>query len=726
MTRPMRAPRTARLSAASRCPSRVAQAVTGPPAVVTPHARPIALAVRLALVALVALSRPALAQSPAAAAPPAAPAGTTLERVTVTADPLDRDALDLQRPVNVLRGEALRAAESTNLGATLGRELGVQSSAYGPGAGRPIIRGMDSSRVKITESGLGVADVSGASPDHRVAADTLNARQVEILRGPATLLYGSGAIGGLVNIVSERVPRLRAGEFGAQATLRGSTAERERAAAVDLDGPLGAAASWRLEGFKQRTDDYTLAAPLRDAAGDVIAADRLPNSQTDTQSIALGASVFGRGPGTRFGAAVQRYESDYGIPNVDEPVTIRMKRDRIELQGDLGNPIGPFAGLRSKVAWTDYRHTEFEPDGAPGATFTNEGGEARLELPHALAGWRGVVGLQLQQMRTRGAGEGELPRTDLTGTALFVVQERAFGALRAELGARLDRERYRVREDYASGDRAPSRSFSLATASAGLTWTVARGWDLGLTVTSAQRAPAVEELYYLGAHPATFAFEVGDPGLRKEKSLNLDLRLAWTAERWRAQANLFSNRVRDYIYGAFDGTGTDILDENGVVEETLSNLFFRQADARLTGGEAELAFGAPTGPQARLWADTVRARLDSGANSGANVPRMSPSRLGLDLGWKAALWSTSFAVTRVARQDRVSTFDLRDGEPEAATAGYTRIDAGAAWRPAGVPVTLFVQGRNLTDEDIRIHTSFLKNLAPPPGRSFVLGVRAAF
>lgn len=681
----------------------------------TPTRRPMPSQMALGL-CLLAGAAPALTQES-----PTKP--TELVRVVITADPLDRAELDLQRPTSALRGDALREAESTNLGATLGRQLGVQSSAYGPGAGRPIIRGMDSARVRITESGLGVADVSGASPDHRVAADTLNARQVEILRGPATLLYGSGAIGGLVNIVSERVPRVRAGTVGAHANLRSSTAERERAAALDLDGPLGGAASWRLEGFKQRTRDYDLAEPLRDENGDVIAADRLPNSQTDTQSIAAGAAWFGS-PGTRFGGAVQRYESDYGIPNPDEPVTIQLRRSRYELQGDVGSAIGPFSGLRSKFAYTDYTHTEFEPDGAAGATFTNKGAEGRLELPHRLAGWRGVVGLQLQQMETRGAGEGELPRTDLNGAALFVVEERQFGAVRAELGARLDSERYKVREDYEDGSRAASRSFALSTFSAGATWTFARGWDLGATLTAAQRAPAVEELYFLGAHPATFAFEIGDASLRKERSTNLDLALKYNGGALRAQVNVFANRVRDYVYGFFDGSTTDLLDEFGNVEETLSNLYFTQADARLHGAEAELAWGERSGPQMRVWGDMVRARLASGPNNGADLPRISPARLGLDLGWKSATWSTQVALTRVFHQDRVASFDLRDGEPESATDGYTRVDAGAALRPAGWPVTVYVQGRNLTNQDMRIHTSFLKSFAPPSGRSLVLGVRA--
>jgi iron complex outermembrane receptor protein len=692
------------------------------PAISSPAAR-----VRAAALALGALPLAASAQSNVpAAAPP-----QVLEPVVVNADPLDRTELDALRPVNVVRGDDLRAKESTNLGATLGRELGVQSSAYGPGAGRPIIRGMDSARVSVTESGLGVGDVSGVSPDHRVAADTLTSSQVEVLRGPATLLYGSGAIGGLVNVVSDRVPRRRPDGVDGSINLRGSTAERERGGAFDLDGPLGAAAAWHAEGFKQQTSDYDLAEPLRDADGNVIAADRLPNSQTDTQSLAVGGAWFGPNS-TRLGAALQRYESAYGIPNPEEPVTIELRRSRLELNGDTG-AFGPFAGLRSRFGFTDYKHTEFEPSGEAGATFTSRGGEGRLELPLALSGdLSAVVGAQLGATETRGAGEGQLPRTDSTAAALFAIGERKFGALRFELGGRVENARHKVDEDYEDGTRAPSRSLTLATGSGAVAWSFAPAWELGTTVTLSQRAPAIEELYFLGAHPATFAFEIGDPNLRKEKSTNVELSLRRSAGPVRAKLNVFLNRVRDYIYGAFDGSTTDILDEDGNVEETLSNLFYRQADARLYGAEAELTFGAEgpkeVGPTGRLWADTVRGKLTSGEHSGENLPRMAPARVGFSAGWRAAAWDTHVAVTRVTRQERTSSFDLRDGEPESATPGYTTVDAGVNWRvrDGATPVTLYLLGRNLTDADIRVHTSFLKAIAPPPGRSLVAGVRAAF
>jgi iron complex outermembrane receptor protein len=672
------------------------------------------------------VTRLAFAVASAVAATAQAQTAQQLERVVVTADPLERDDLNTLRAVNVLRGDALRDKEATNLGASLGRESGVQSSAYGPGAGRPIIRGMDSARVRVTESGLGVADVSGVSPDHRVSADVLNSGQVEVLRGPATLLYGSGAIGGLVNIVSDRVPRRRPSDFGATLNLRGSTAEREALGAVGLDGPIAAQGAWRLEGFKQKTKNYELAAPLRDETGTVIANDRLPNSETDTQSVSLGGAWIGAH--TRIGAAAQRYESDYGIPNPEEPVTIDLKRSRFELQADHSAAFGPFSGLRSRFGLTDYEHTEFDPSGEPGAIFTHKGGEGRVELSvPALAGFRTVVGTQLQQGETRGAGEGELPKTDATSLALFAVGERQFGAMRVDMGARAESERYKVKEDYESGARARNRSFSLFTASGGTAWALSPALELGATLTLSQRAPAVEELYYFGAHPATFAFEIGDPNLNKERSTHLELALRHQAGAVRAKANLFFNRVRDYIYGAFDGSTTDILDENGNVEETLSNLFYRQADARIRGAEAELAFGDKLGLHGRVWGDTTRGSLTSGEFDGGNLPRFAPSRLGVDFGWKAETWSANAAVTRVFKQDKTSNFDLRDGTPEAATDGYTTLDAGVSYRlRAGeVPVTLYLLGRNLTDEDIRIHTSFLKNFAPPPGRSIFFGVRAS-
>lgn len=649
-----------------------------------------------------------------------------LESVVVNADALQRE--DLLRPVTVLRGEALRERESSNLGATLSRELGVQNSAYGPGAGRPVIRGMDSARVAITESGLGVADVSALSPDHRVSADTFNSSQVEILRGPATLLYGSGASAGLVNVVSERIPQQRPDAFGATLNLRASSAEHERSGAVALEGPWAQSNAWRLEGFSQATRDYRLAAPLRDDSGNVIAERRLPNSDTDTRAVALGSAWFDAG--TRLGVAVQRYESAYGIPNPQEPVSLELKRSRFEVAADRNAPWRNSTRMRSQFAFTDYAHTEFEPSGEAGARFTRKSGEGRVELTLAeRAGFKTVLGTQFQHGELRDSGEGELPETQTDALALFAVGERRWAQWQLDLGARIGQDQHQVRENYTDGTRAQDRRFNLFAASSALAWLPNATTQWTLTLTQSQRAPAPEELYFVGAHPATFAFEVGDPGLRKEQSTHLELSAKKTLQAFRLQANVFVNRVRNYVFGAFDGSTTDVLDEDGNVEDTLATLRVQQADARIRGAEVELGWGETHLPgwSGRLWSDTVRGTLSSGPDAGDNLPRFAPTRIGVDSRWRGAQWRFSAALTHVLRQNRTSNFDLRDGVPETATEGYTTLDASVAYdlSTAPLPLTLYLSGRNLTNQDVRIHTSFLKTMAPPPGRSIFFGLRAA-
>lgn len=668
------------------------------------------------------------AQSATADAGSNSKATPQLAPVVVTASPFEtRDAGDLTQPVSVLRGDRLREREGSNLGDTLSRELGVTSSAYGAGAGRPIIRGLDSSRVRITESGIGTADVSGASPDHRVAADTFNSDQVEILRGPSSLLYGSGAIGGLVNIVSKRIPLERHDDFEADVRLRGATADLERSGAFGLEAPLSASTMWRLEGFETRTGNYALAKPLRDADGNVVADRRLPNSQTDTHSVALGASTFLSG-GAMFGAAVQSYRSDYGIPDPNDPVDIELERTRVDARLDVPMPWAGFEALRVKASYTDYTHREVEGDGAEGARFTNHGVEARFELPHvAVAGWKGVFGAQLGDSQIRGTGEGLLPRTGSTNLALFAVEERRLDAWKFELGARGESQRYSVDEDDAVGARKPSHDFGLFSASGSAFYRLIAGIEAGATVSWSQRAPSADELYFEGAHPATFAYQIGDPNLRKEQSRNLELALRKNEGAVRWKVAVFENKFRDYIYGAFDGSTRDVLDDQGAVEDSLAVLRFRQDNARFRGAEAEASFGESTGFNARVWGDLVRAVLTSGPSDGADLPRISPARLGLDLGYRTASWNVFSSITRTFRQTRVAGFDIRNGEPEQATSGYTVLDVGVNYRVryGTTDVVYSLQGRNLTDAEARVHTSYLKDLAPLPGRSVIGEVRIA-
>ncbi|MCA3158406.1 MAG: TonB-dependent receptor [Burkholderiales bacterium] len=627
----------------------------------------------------------------------------------VTASPFsDREDLQSLQPVSILTNSELRLKEGTNIGSSLSGQLGVQSSAYGAGAGRPIIRGMDSSRVRITESGLGTGDVSAASPDHRVAADTYNSRQVEVLRGPATLLYGSGAVGGLVNIVSDRVPVKLPQRWGAQLNLRGATGNDESLLAFGWDTPIQKNMAFRIEGFHQHANDYELPNSL----------GKLTNSATEAKSLSVGSTIFARN--YLVGLALQRYESEYGIPNPEEPVTIKLKRNRIEgrAEGDLSSNV--IKAFRLKWAWNDYSHTEFEPDGTAGATFKNQGLETRLELPHVTwAGWEGVLGVQLQQAKTQGKGEGNLPLTQGQALAFFVVEEKKVDSWRYELGLRAEQEKFRVREDDENGIRKASRNFSLLTLSGGATWNAWANHSVSFLAAYSQRAPSVEELYFEGAHPATFAYEIGNSQLKKEQSTNFEVRFAKDKGWWRWQISAFQNRLQNYIYGSFDGS-TTLVDG-----ESWYNLFYRQDDARFRGVEAQLSLGGTSGWQTRLWGDWVRAQLTSGVNAGQNVPRLAPARLGLDWGYKTDTWLVQVSGTKVAKQNRVSNFDLREGVAEQPTQGYTWWDLSVAYQIAK-STSLYLIGKNLTDVEARVHTSFLKAQAPLPGRTWILGLRTQF
>ena len=678
-------------------------------------------ALALAIASLSSVS--AYAQAPLPSQGALLASATELTPVVVSASPLSAQGeLDLSLPASVLRGDALRQKEGTSLGATLANEVGVQSSAYGAGAGRPIIRGMDSARVLVTESGIGVADVSGASPDHRVAADTLNARQIEVLRGPATLLYGSGAIGGLVNVVQTRVPDQSIDRWQGNVNVRAASAEDEWSMAVDTQGPLGPSAVWRVEGFKVDSGDYRLAESLRDAEGNVWADRRLPNSQTRTEALSAGASWFATAGW--LGAAVQHYSSDYGIPNPEEPVTIRLKRDRLDARSEWQLDQGLISAVRWKASYTDYEHTEYEPSGDAGAHFTNQGVESRLELAHKpWAGWSGTLGVQIHSVTTEGAGEGVLPKTNGRSMALFAVEERRWDAWRVEAGARYEATRFDVKTD-----ASPDRRFDLFTGSLGAFWRLAPDTDVGLSVSRSQRAPAVEELYFVGAHPATFAYEIGNPDLKREQSVHIEWSLRRVAGPLQYRVAVFQDRFRDYIYGSFDGSTTDLVGEDGTVEETLSNLAFRQDNARFRGIEAELKADLGAGWSVRPWGDLVRAVLTSGPHAGDNLPRIAPARLGLDIDYQTGAWKAGLSTTRVMHQNRVAAFDVRDDVPETSTAGYTLVGAHASWDfgRAGQARTVYLQARNLTNVSARVHTSFLKDYAPLAGRSIVLGMRMGF
>lgn len=671
-------------------------------------------------VSLPAGARQAAPAASADGAKPAPRAAPKVETIEVKALPLPTPLNELTQPVTVLDAEDLRRKRAASIGDTLASETGVQSSAFGPASGRPVIRGMDGPRVRVLQNGVGTLDVSTLSPDHMVTSEAAQAEQIEILRGPASLLYGSGAIGGVVNVVSNLVPTAPKQGVSGEAELRASSGDRGRFGSATLEGGNGDVA-WHLDGFKRRAKDYEI--PGRIVADDPDSASgRLPGSDLDADGGGAGVS-FTRGGGF-LGAGVSGLRNTYGLPT-GEGTFIKLKQNRIDLAGEVPRPLAGIEQIKFRVGRGDYEHSEIEPTGEVATTFKNKADEARVEIRHAaIAGWKGAIGVQWQDRDVSAVGEeAYLPPTKSDALGFFIVEElpvkSAAGDWTFSLGARTEREKLRPVAEL------PNRSFNLASFSTGAGWQFHPAHRFSVHATHAERAPSAEELYSFGPHLATATFDVGNPDLGRESSRNVDVTLQRTEGPLRWKVNLFSNRMKNYIFARsvdVDGDGiADRVNAEGELElegellvQTLG-----QADATFRGFEAELAWRpAMEGLSARLFTDRVRATL----KNGGNLPRMSPARFGVELAHAWSAWTARVSAIRVQRAARLA-------ELETPTPGYTRVDAELAWQTSLAGVgdwKVFMQGRNLLDKDIRLHTSYLKDIAPQPGRAFTLGVKATF
>lgn len=363
------------------------------------------------------------------------------------------------------------------------------------------------------------------------------------------------------------------------------------------------------------------------------------------------------------------------------------------------------------------------PSGEVATTFKNKGDEGRIEARHvALAGWKGAFGVQWQDREASAVGEeAYLPPSTTRALGVFLVEEKQIGDWLLSAGARREQERLSVT---ASGLNLPSRRFTLTSLALGGTWKFAVDHAVSLNITRAERAASAEELYAFGPHLATATFDVGDANIRKETSRNVDLTMQKSSGAVQWKLNLFANRMKDYIFARSvdeDGDGLpDRVNAEGELEADGELLLQRtgQADADFRGYEAEVSWSQGD-TKLRAFTDSVRAKI----KSGGNLPRISPGRIGVEASQQWGAWSGRASVMRVRAQNHLA-------ELETATQGYTKVNAELSWRAGAFAVggnwLVFLQGKNLTDKDIRLHTSYLKDVAPQPGRSFTLGVRATF
>ncbi|HEY7840385.1 MAG TPA: TonB-dependent receptor [Gammaproteobacteria bacterium] len=657
--------------------------------------------------------------------------GHPIPEIIVTADPLSSVDTHYAKPVDVISGEEMKRRDVRNIGELVSREPGVSTSDFGAAVGRPVIRGMSGGRVRVLEDGIGTMDASTISADHAVTSEPLFANQVEIFRGPSTLLYGSGASGGLVNISTDRIldhvpesPEIRA-VFQYDSVADGFTSAGGVSAGKS-------ALALHAEGMFRDTDDYGIPGFSESIPDADASRGTLPNSDVETGAVSGGLSWIGeRGFA---GLSVSGLWDNYGIPGghnhlEEEGVRIDMAQVRYDLQAALETPFPWIDEVRTRWGRNDYEHDEIEPDGAIGTHFSNDEWEGRVELIHAPIGdWDGVAGMQYRTRDFSATGEEAfVPSAEQESIAAFVFEKGDYGAWHLEAGGRYERNTSDDRRDGRQAD------FDLWNLSGAAGWEHADGFQLGLAVTWAQRAPSIEELFADGPHLATNTFEIGSPSLDTETSTNVDLYWHKLDGRVTFSINLFYNSVADFVYqretdlngdGAadrveedFSGDPSEIVDE----EDALLLVNHVQDDAEFYGLEFESGanlFNDHRGDlHLRIWTDYVRGRID-GAD---DLPRITPWRFGAGLDYARGPWSATLDYMRVNRQDSTSPL-------EAATPGYDSLDvyAGYTFAFSGAELTAFVRGTNLFDEEMRRHTSFLKDHAPLPGRSALFGLRGTF
>lgn len=682
--------------------------------------------------------------------------------IYVTASGVDR--LDVIAGTSVVSGMQLQRESAGQVGDILASQPGVEASGFAPGASRPILRGFGGDRVRVLIDGIGTIDASGASDDHAVAADPLIAESIEVLRGPAVLLYGSQAIGGAVNVITKRIPPGIPDEPFHLDVLGGlDSATGLWEGGVSLDTKLTDNIVFHVDGSYRNTDDIEIpgfaasddlrADLLADAAeeeeeGEFEEAEELreaanisgtvPNTYTETWSAGTGFAVFSGE--SNFGVSFDYYDTSYGVPGApgvghhhhgeeehdeddhgeeeeheeeehgeeggEEAVSIGLRRYRADFRANIDLGDGFFDSVQSRIGYSDYTHTEFE--GAEvGTVFEVQGVEGRVELVQSRRGnWNGAIGAQFsaQDFVATGA-EAYIPPNNVETYAFFTLQEFYFGSFELEAGAR-----YENTQIEASTLR-QERSFDTFSASVGGGFTLFDDFRAGLNVSRTQRAPTAAELFAEGPHIATQQFEIGDPTLGKESSWGAEGYVRGEIGEVKVNASVYRNWFGDFIYLA--GTGEE--------EDELPVFAFMQQDADQWGAEAQITFPLVEGRDFSLLGDLRGAYTRVEFDDGTDAPRIPPLSLYGALEGRWDHFDLRGEVEWYDSQTDVAPF-------ETPTDGFTMVNASLGWHPfeGRENLTLIAQVENIFDAEGRRHTSFTKEFVPMTGRNFKLTARASF
>ncbi|MCK8107480.1 MULTISPECIES: TonB-dependent receptor [unclassified Pseudoalteromonas] len=697
---------------------------------------------------------------------------TSVETVVVYASALHKNSLEMISPVSVLSGDELKNKSKATLGETLKGLPGVNASYFGPVSSSPIIRGLDGPRVKITQNGLDASDASRIGPDHATSSDSLAAEQIEVLRGPSTLLYGSGAIGGVVNVVDNRIPTSNLDDLTGAAEYSHDTVSNSNTVAAKLEtGNDGF--NFHFDGTKRSGDDYeTPTFNITDEDGDVETHNSVENTFIDSDTFNVGTSYVG--DHLTVGFSYGSIETDYGIPGhehhdhdhegeteeehdehadeeEEESVYAHLEQDR--WQGLISYALDNnwIENINLRVGYTDYKHSEIE-DGEIGTTFKNETTEARLNVEHKLAQWHGMMGYHYSESDYDAIGEEAFTPASVTTThALYLLEEREFGDVTLELGARI--EDYEItstitdsehahdhdeEEDHDEGEEesiAYSESFTNVSASAGAIWQYTPGQSVALSLSHSERAPLSAELLSNGLHIATGTYELGlgyhiednevhfEPeDIKQEKSTNLDFSFRRFSGDFGYTVNFFYNDIKNFYYQ--QNTGLVYDEEDGLEsaigahDDAVAVYQFASKDAELYGVEFDVHYQIDPNAMVKVFGDSTRAKLK---DDEGNLPRIPANKLGSELQYNVGDLQLTLTGTHYFEQDNISAYETK-------TDGYTIVDAQANYQLSlgAIDTQLYLNIDNITDELGFVHSSFIKDKAPLPGRNFRFGIRGYF
>ena len=658
---------------------------------------------------------------------------TTLDTIRIKAHPLEQTSKDFAVADTVVDQKRL-AQGAVTIGEALSGETGISSNQFGAGSSRPVIRGQDGPRIKILQNSSENIDVSTLSPDHAVTVDPALAKQVEVIRGPSTLLFGAGTVGGLVNVTDSKLPTAMPEKgYEGNVGLRYNTGSDEKLATAGVTLGLGDQVALRVEGLKREANDYIAPDYVHEGEKE----RRVDNTFAKGQTVNVGLSwIYDRG---FTGISYSNRQDQYGLPGHSHEYEschlhglslhcgehdhdedghdhddhdhdhaheagpwIDLKSERYDVRTELDEPFAGFKKLRAQASYTDYQHDEIEED-TISTRFKNKGYDGRLELVHnPLGAWEGVIGTQYGQQKLELTGEEAFLAPNTTKKwSVFALEHAQLNDVHVELAARADQQKIDI--DDSSKKDFDGSAFSVSGAA---NWEFAPNYKLSLVTSHQERLPLAQELYADGGHFATNTYELGNDQLSKEKSNNVELGFHYDDNTFDYHVHVYHNWFDDYIYAQT----LDRYKDFRLVQ-------YAQDKAKFYGAEAEAGYQISPIYKLSVFGDYVRGKIDND-----NAPRVPAGRLGTKLNADFDdHWSGSAEYYHVFQQHKIAAY-------ETDSQSYNMLNLGVAYSGNYSNVSdyrVFLNANNLLDDQVYQHASFLSTI-PQVGRNFSVGVNFNF